>query len=68
MNVECGIQSCRFNDKKDNRYGQCQYPTGITLKWRLAADLGKAGSIVYVECLQMEIPEPKENDDGNKSS
>lgn len=60
MNVECGIITCRLNDKSRGKYGVCQHPTGIVLKWRFAADFGK-GSIVCMECLNMELPEQKED-------
>ncbi len=62
MNVECAILSCRLNDKSRGKYGVCRHPTGITMKWRLAADLGK-GSLVLLECLNMEIPEPEKKEE-----
>ena len=59
--------TCKLNDKSKGKYGLCQHPSGIVLKWRLAADLGK-GSLVLMECLNMDIEEPKENADEHKSS
>jgi len=56
MKVECSIITCRFNDKQNGKYGECKHPIGIVLKWRFAADMEK-GSMVCVECLNMEIPE-----------
>ena len=54
--VECGITTCRHNKPFDQKYGHCQYPENIILKFRIAADLGK-GTIVMLECLNMELPE-----------
>lgn len=54
MRVECGITTCRFNKLYDKKYGDCQHPQGIVLKFRMAFDAGK-GTIVMVECLNMEI-------------
>ena len=64
MTVECAMLTCRLNDKSKGKYGLCRHPAGIVLKWRLAADLGK-GSLVLMECLNMDIEEQKENADGN---
>ena len=61
--TECGIISCKWNEPYDNKYGYCRYTElekrNIVLKFRLAADMGK-GTIVMVECLQMELPEEKD--------
>ncbi len=59
MAVECGIVSCVFNEPFDKSYGYCKYEErggkGIVLKFRMAFDASK-GTIVMVECLNMELP------------
>jgi hypothetical protein len=50
--VECPMSTCIYNENK-----LCLYPKNITLKWRLAADMG-SGNVVMLECLQMEIAMP----------
>ena len=59
MKVECGITTCRFNMPTEGKYGICCHNKGIVLKWRFAADMGK-GTVICVECLNMEIPEKGE--------
>ena len=54
LELHCPMGECLNNTNK-----QCTRDD-ISLKWRLAAKLDK-GSIVFMECLDMEIPEPKEN-------
>ena len=64
--VECGIVTCRFNDPFSKNYGWCMNPDNIVLKWRMAGDFGK-GNIVFMECLQMDIPVRAIEDANNKS-
>ena len=59
MKVECGITSCAHCQPFDKQYGYCQCPANIVLKFRLAADMGK-GTIIMVECLNMELPEDRD--------
>lgn len=63
MSIECGIISCAFCQPFDKKYGYCKHEeaTGknIVLKFRAALDAGK-GTIVMMECLNMELPEDKE--------
>ena len=57
MKVECGIITCKHNAPTENpKYGICMETKGVVLRWRFAVDMGK-GSMVCVECLNMEIPE-----------
>ena len=51
--VNCPMKECYYNKLK-----KCT-KDDISLKWRLAATLDK-GSIVFMECLDMEIPKEGE--------
>ena len=53
--IDCGLNTCKFNDKSNGRFGTCQRE-GIVLKYRMAGDFGK-GNIVFIECMEMELPE-----------
>lgn len=57
--IECGINSCVYCEPFDKSYGYCKHEErtskGIVLKFRMAFDAGK-GTIVMVECLNMELP------------
>ena len=55
--VECALITCEHNDKSNGKYGYCQ-KENITLKYRMAGDFGR-GNIVFVECLEMELPNEK---------
>jgi len=55
MAVECGINNCKHCEKFNESYGYCRCPDNIVLKFRIAADFGK-GTMVMVECLNMELP------------
>uniref|UniRef100_A0A6H1ZX26 DUF1540 domain-containing protein n=1 Tax=viral metagenome TaxID=1070528 RepID=A0A6H1ZX26_9ZZZZ len=52
--INCPMEECFYNKNK-----KCTRDN-VSLKWRLAAKLDK-GSIVFMECLDMEILEPKED-------
>jgi hypothetical protein len=57
MKIECGINSCVHNVVKiSEKYGYCECPKDIVLKWRAAMDFGQ-GAIVMIECLNMQLPE-----------
>jgi hypothetical protein len=60
MNVECAVTSCIHNRKFNERYGYCDSPQNIVLKFRLAGDFGK-GTIVMLECLNQVLPQEVEN-------
>lgn len=55
VELGCPMKACIFNE--DNR---CVCERGVTLKWRLAADMGN-GNIVMFECLNMELDEDKQH-------
>lgn len=57
--VECGVTMCKYNKRFNNKYGYCESPDNIILKFRLAGDFGK-GTIVMVECLNQKLPQDKE--------
>ncbi len=61
--IECGVVSCVFSEQKDKKYGYCKHEEvvskGIVLKFRAAFDAGK-GTIVMLECLNMQLPEEGE--------
>ncbi len=58
MKVECGITTCIYCEKFNDKYGYCESPKNPVLKFRIAADMGK-GTIVMVECLNMVLPQDK---------
>ena len=59
MKVECACTTCIHNKVFSVRYGYCECPQNIVLKFRLAGDFGK-GTIVFLECLNQELPQGKE--------
>ena len=57
--VECVVSSCSFRGAPiDSKYGICTLPS-IKLRFRAALDMGK-GTYVLVDCLQMELPQDKQ--------
>ena len=63
MKVECGIVSCRHNKNVGKKYGLCECPRDLVLKWRAAVDFGQ-GSMVMVECLNLELPDIERTSSG----
>lgn len=63
MSIECGIVSCAFCEPFDKKYGYCKHEEltgkGVVLKFRMAFDAGN-GTIVMLECLNMQLPEERE--------
>lgn len=61
--IECGATLCFYNEPFDKKYGYCKHmeKTGknVVLKFRLAFDGGN-GTIVMMECLNMELPNGEE--------
>jgi len=56
--IECGITTCRHNKKFSNKYGYCQCPKDIVLKFRAYMEWN-AGGIVYLECLNQKLPQDR---------
>ena len=65
MAIECGVTSCAYNQAKTGKYGLCSREErenkNIVLKFRAAFDAGR-GTIVMVECLNMQLPESTGSD------
>ena len=59
MKVECGVTSCKYNKQFNSKYGHCECPKNVVLKFRAYLDIGKGG-ICYLECLNQELPQDKE--------
>ena len=57
MKVECACTTCEHNKPISGnlKYGYCECPQNIVLKFRLAGDFGK-GTIVFLECLNLILP------------
>ncbi len=58
VKIECGATSCIHNKRFSQFYGYCECPNNPVLKFRLAANLDK-GTIIMMECLNLELPEGK---------
>lgn len=52
--VECGQIGCQWCEVTSEKYGKCEYPETITLKWRAAIDFPGKGTVLYLECLNFE--------------
>lgn len=59
--VECAIITCKHNRRFNLKYGYCESPRNVVLKFRGSIDI--KGTIVFMECLNMELPGG--NEDGN---
>jgi hypothetical protein len=59
MNCECAVITCKHNERFNNKYGYCRSVKNIVLKFRMAGDFGK-GTIVFLECLNQELPQDSE--------
>ena len=59
MKVECALTTCEHNKPFKAKYGYCECPQNIILKFRMAGDFGK-GTIVFLECLNLVLPQDKE--------
>jgi len=57
--VECAVITCSHNNQYSTKYGYCECPKDIILKFRLAGDFGK-GTIVMLECLNQQLPQDRE--------
>jgi hypothetical protein len=60
--IECAALTCTFCEPAGGKYGKCRHPKGIVLKWKAALDMGNHTAI-YMECLNMELPQDREAND-----
>lgn len=51
--IECAALTCKYCKKTSEKYGECQRE-GITLKFRAAIDFPNKGTVIYLECLEMD--------------
>jgi hypothetical protein len=54
--VECQLITCFWNDRSGDKCGKCVNEESITLKWRMAFDVGKGG-MVLLECQNFILPD-----------
>jgi hypothetical protein len=57
--VECGIVTCSFNSRFSKKYGYCESPKDIVLKFKAYLDTGQGGT-VFLECLNQTLPQSLE--------
>lgn len=51
--VECSALTCKWCMATSKKYGECQNES-ITLKFRAAIDFPGKGTVIYLECLEID--------------
>lgn len=55
--LECAAVTCVHNKRNKGKYGECDCPQIVVFKFRAAIDMAKEGTVVFMECLNLEIPQ-----------
>jgi len=54
--IECGCLTCKHCEKTSEKYGECTSER-IILKFRAAIDFPGKGTVVYLECFELDYGE-----------
>jgi hypothetical protein len=52
--IECAATACMFCENVSGKYGECTNDQ-VTLKFRAAIDFPGKGTVIYLECMQIEL-------------